>query len=175
MTFARRRLLLWSALVISILVSIWAVAMPAQESDAPPPLPSPLALVQDERNELRPPGAALPDNGTADAQPGKAAPRATRQSAGTSDDIFAAYSWEPPKTVAAPIKEAPRAPPLPFAFAGHMKTEGPPSYIFSEGTRMHVIAVGETVGEFQLQQASPGALVFLHVPTQLTAMLSITQ
>lgn len=180
MNLANRKSLLWGALIAAIAASIWAVTSPADDDASTPSIPStpsPLALLREDVRDLASAKNAPPEQrNIANAQPSDAAIRSqARQANAVRDDIFAAYSWEPPKPIAAATKEPPRAPPLPFTFAGHLKAEGPPSYILAEGTRMHVVAVGESVGEFQLQQASQSVLVFLHGPSNLTATLSIAQ
>lgn len=183
----RRSLWLWGSLVAAIAASIWAVATPVADSidiDAPR-TPSPLAMagaaardpVVDGRQGAQPNQQSMARAAIANAAPADAAIAAAseRQTGPARDDIFAAYSWQPPKPATVEVKEPPRAPPLPFAFSGRLEAEGPTAYILSEGTRMHIVAVGEQVGDFRLQQASAGALVFLHVPTNLSATLSIAQ
>lgn len=173
----RRSMLLSIALIAAIAASVWSIATPEGDAmdTATPHRPPPITLAQDSPRE--PQQVSQPASNTAGsnlvAEPG--ANGRGRQLNPARDDIFAAYSWEPPKPEVTPIKEPPRAPPVPFVFAGRLQADGPPAYILAEGARMHVVAVGEQVGDFKLQQASSGALEFLHVPSNLPATLIIAQ
>jgi len=178
----RRSMLLWGSLIASVAASIWAISSPADDGieTSARSAPSPLALADDstQPDRARTPSAARSDAAAPtapDLQAPSAAAPGTRQVSEVRDDIFAAYSWEPPKPAVAAVKEPPRAPPVPFTFAGRLEAQGTPSYILAEGARMHVVAVGDKVGEFRLQQAESNALVFTHVPTNLPSTLAIPQ
>lgn len=175
----RRSMLLLGSLIAAIAASVWSIATPGSDSidSEMRHTPSPLTLaaqgstreaqqVSQPASQSAGPGSAVPESETTVGE---------RQLRSARDDIFAAYSWEPPKAVVTAIKEPPRAPPVPFVFAGRLQADGAPLYILAEGARMHVLAVGEQAGDFRLQQASSAALVFLHVPSNLSATLSIAQ
>ena len=164
----RRSLLLYGALAAAVAASLWAVLAPADDVPEVSPAPLPLALADTAAADtVRPPAT----DAAVSAPPASAG--SERRSSAPRDDIFTAYSWEPPRPVAPAVREAPQAPPVPFVFSGRLEAGGMSSYILAEGGRMHVVAVGQQVGEFRLQQASDASLEFVHVPSNLPATLSI--
>jgi hypothetical protein len=89
-------------------------------------------------------------------------------------NLFAEYSYEPPKPKAvAPPPEPPHAPPLPWTYAGRLEIDGRTSYLLDAPGKTLALAVGEADADFQLLEASGQQLTFLHGPTGLRVPLTI--
>jgi hypothetical protein len=81
-------------------------------------------------------------------------------------NLFAEYSFEPPRPKALPTApEAPQAPQLPFRYAGRLVIGGVATYLLIRGEDTVSLALGEQANEFQLVAATPQLLTFLHGPT----------
>jgi hypothetical protein len=90
-------------------------------------------------------------------------------------DLFAAYSWVPPPPPPPPPAPPapPQAPPLPFTYGGSIEIGADVVFLLLEGPRTRQVAVGDTVGDFQLQSVTARSLVFLHLPTGLPQTLAV--
>jgi len=81
-------------------------------------------------------------------------------------NLFAAYTYEPPKPpVVAPPPEPPHAPPLPLTYAGRLVVGAKTTYLLMRGEETIGMAMGDEIEGFRLVEANSKNLVFLHLPT----------
>lgn len=149
--FLSRRWALPSALLaLLVLAWLWLRPLPAHAPPAVVVGPPPLAAVR-----VMPPPAAAPPLGPV-------------------ADIFAIRNWEPPPPPAA-APAPPQAPPLPFIFLGRIAEPGKQTaYMLSEGTRVRVVSVGDSIGEnYRVEKFENGQLLFRYRPMNVRQALDV--
>ncbi|HYA66632.1 MAG TPA: hypothetical protein VEE84_08080, partial [Burkholderiaceae bacterium] len=145
----RRALLLGAALAGSVAWSGWVLLAPQDEvvqatirSTNAKPQAAPTARTRAGDN---------PRTGPAGATPGRFELTQRPQAPFHSRNLFAAYTYEParqPQRAEAP--EPPRAPPLPFTYAGRLIVDGRPTYLLLQAGAPIGVTVGADVGDFKL-------------------------
>jgi hypothetical protein len=89
-------------------------------------------------------------------------------------DLFAPYSWvPPPKPVPPPPPPPPPLPKLPYSYAGQLTVGPKASVLLLSATTTAQVAVGERVGDFELQSLSSDVAAFRHLPTGQQVLLPI--
>lgn len=168
-----RHLALVVALAATIAASIWAGSIPSPDVVAAAPARGKAPLVAQ--------GAAPGADRAASAAAGGA--RAAPPARGDLDlgqrpapaahprDLFAAYGWVPPPVPrsAAPAvaPEPPQAPAPTFTYIGRLMAGDRESFLFLDGGRTQIVAIGASIGDFRLDAASTNSLTFTHLPTGL--------
>ena len=181
-----RHLALAVALAATIAASIWAGSIPSPDvvAAAPGHAGAPLAALGAA------PAAGLPEpaaDGAGRTAAGAAAggARAAAPAPAPPDldlgqrpapaahprDLFAAYGWTPPPVArsAAPAlaPEPPQAPAPTFTYIGRLMAGDRESFLFLDGGRTQIVAIGGLIGDFRLDATSTNSLTFTHLPTGL--------
>lgn len=83
----------------------------------------------------------------------------------TKANAFAVHSWLPPVV---PVKAAPppppRAPALPFAYLGKSQDGAAVTVFVSQGTRNHVLHVGDSLPSYRVESITPTDMTFVYLP-----------
>lgn len=153
------RRLLWIVLAATLAASAWVLT----DDEEPQAGPSPPTLTTRREGITRKDGAPA---SLATAEAPLAVPRRELRLT-PPRDLFAALLVAPPPP-AAPMVAAPPPPPppvtLPYTFGGRLLTEQGPSVLLNEGGQTHVLALGNTLGNFRFEQDAGAQIVFIHVP-----------
>lgn len=114
-----------------------------------------------------------------------------RQFSAKADDIFAAASWEPERTVSAGFDEQafqarqeearrrvspPSAPPLPFAYLGRVVSEGRTRIFLAREDQNYVVGVGGRInGEYRVDRIRKDMIELTYLPLGIRQALTIEQ
>lgn len=114
-----------------------------------------------------------------------------RQFSAKADDIFAAASWEPERTVSAGFDEQafqarqeearrrvlpPSAPPVPFSYLGRVISEGRTRVFLAREDQNYVVGVGERInGEYRVDRIRKDVIELTYLPLGVRQALTIEQ
>jgi len=87
-------------------------------------------------------------------------------------DLFAVRSWQPPPEVPPPLPVvAPRAPPLPFRYAGRLEEDGQVVVFVSEGTSTKLLRQGDTYSNYRVEEITAQGMRLVYLPLNETQRL----
>jgi hypothetical protein len=176
---ARRHVVLAIAALATLAASIWALddeeaielQRPAAAGQLLPTVARNASRTATEPTVAEPGGVlALPDRGAewrvhrnlfaAHSVPVVVAPAAS-----------AVVTAPPPAASASPPPPPPLT--LPYSFAGRLVTSAGPSVLLHDGAVTRVLALGDSLGEFRLEQDTGLQLDFIHVPSGERVVLAL--
>lgn len=107
------------------------------------------------------------------AAPGVAAVASQQRMSPVGRDLFAVRSWQPPPAAAPPAEPvaAPRAPPLPFRYAGRMEEDGQVVAFVSEGSTTKVLRQGDTFSNYRVEEITAQGMRLVYLPLNETQRL----
>lgn len=161
MIIPRQRLILFAALIATLLATYWVSQQENNDRvDA-------LARPHQSKNALRPgkPGEPLPQHATLSV------PQRPEES-GTVLDLFDAKFWNAKPASTEPPK--PTAPPLPFTYMGKVLENGGTRLFLVQGDRIHIVKAGDTIDStYRMDKVENGVLTLTYLPLNIQQTLNI--
>ena len=87
----------------------------------------------------------------------------TPQFAALAGDLFATRSWQPPPPPPPPPNK-PKAPPLPFKYAGKLVEDKTVRVFLTEGDTTTLVAQGDKLGNYDIERITTASVVLLFRP-----------
>lgn len=172
----RRTALLGAALIATLALSAWALYADGPDGLVAPVLRSPpvaQASAAGAGTAVEPGHGGTGIAGVSAATPAATmAPRAAPPE--HARNLFGAFTYQPPRRTESAVVAPPRAPALPFAFAGRLIVDGASTFLLLQGETPVPMTLGAEIGDFKLVAIEPSRLVFLHGPTGERVPLAIT-
>ena len=95
----------------------------------------------------------------------------TPQYAAATGDLFATRSWQPPPSPPPPAS-APKAPPLPFKYAGKLIEDKSVRVFLTQGDTTTLVAQGDTLGNYDIERVTTSSVALLFRPLQEKQILN---
>lgn len=166
LSVGKKRLMLGSALLLTLGVSAWLSMDHAEEEAEVVALAKPVSAKRDAAPRRAAPELSLPVLANA---------RAVEKSEQQAADVFKSHSWfvpPPPARLAQAAVAPPAPPPLPFTYLGAVQDGGQTVVFLSKAQRLYTVRKGEIFdGQYRLEDVGSGRIELVYLPLNAKQIL----